>query len=284
VKTVGDLRRLLVRNQSRNDVSDDLVNPAEASGVSEDLPSAGLEAAPAPQVGQQPAQKIVLPRWPWRPSVRWMRIFFLEAVARPLIGLVLAPRIAPRVTLERPSLLIANHLTAFDVPVILYALSSNDRHHVAVAMSGRLLTAWRQGKAEKHRMVAMLTPLAYWLVTAFFNVFPLPRGAGLRQSFAHAGEAMDQGFHVLVFPEGGRSRDGRLRPFEPGIGLLAQESQVPVQPIVIAGLKPVGNKWPARGAVSVRLGAPLTMEPGEEPQSFASRLEAAVAALQASAS
>ncbi len=130
-------------------------------------------------------------------------------------------------------------------------------------------------------MVAVLTPLAYWLVTALFNVFPLPRGAGLRQSFAHAGEAMDQGFHVLVFPEGGRSRDGRLQPFEPGIGLLAQESEVPVQPIVIEGLKPQGTKWPARGAVSVRLGTPLTMEPGEEPQSFAKRLEAAVAALQA---
>jgi long-chain acyl-CoA synthetase len=283
VRTVGDLRRLLDRGQSRDDFSDDLTNQEEGAGVSGDLPSIRPEAAPVTPVVQQPAQKILLPRWPWRPSVRWLRIFFLEAVARPLVGLVLAPRIAPRVALERPSLLVANHLTAFDVPVILYALSSNDRHHVAVAMSGRLLTAWRQGKAEKHRMVAVLTPLAYWLVTAFFNVFPLPRGAGLRQSFAHAGEAMDQGFHVLVFPEGGRSRDGRLRPFEPGIGLLAQESQVPVQPIVIAGLKPVGNKWPSRGAVSVRLGAPLTMEPGEEPQSFARRLEAAVAALQATA-
>jgi long-chain acyl-CoA synthetase len=286
VRTVDDLRRLLDRN------------PAESFDLTEVLPSALAEAAaeaqvskarpgpptqhssaPAPVV-RRPAEKIVLPRWPWRPSVRWTRIFFLEVVARPLVGLVLAPRIAPRVALTRPSLLIANHLTAFDLPVILYALSSNDRHHVAVAMSGRLLTAWRQGKAEKHQMVAVLTPLAYWLVTAFFNVFPLPRGAGLRQSFAHAGEAMDQGFHVLVFPEGGRSRDGRLQPFEPGIGLLAQESEVPVQPIVIEGLKPQGTKWPARGAVSVRLGTPLTMEPGEEPQSFAKRLEAAVVALQ----
>jgi long-chain acyl-CoA synthetase len=273
VRTVGDLRRLLDRNQAHNDV--------EGVGLTEVLPSAVPEAAPPPPVVRRPAEKIVLPRWPWRPSVRWIRIFFLEGVARPLVRLVLAPRIAPRVALTRPSLLIANHLTAFDLPVILYALSSNDRHHVAVAMSGRLLTSWRQGKAERHRAVAILTPLAYWLVTALFNVFPLPRGAGLRQSFAHAGEAMDQGFHVLVFPEGGRSSDGRLRPFEPGIGLLAQESEVPVQPIVIEGLKPLGKTWPARGSVSVRLGTPLTMEPGEEPQSFTKRLEAAVTALQA---
>jgi len=276
VRTVADLRRLLGRNKIR----DEMGNAAESAGPTENLPSALPEDAPPLPAVRRPAQQIVLPRWPWRPFFRWLRIGFLEAVARPLVGLVLAPRIAPRVALARPSLLIANHLTAFDVPVILYALSSNDRDHVAVAMSGQLLTAWRRGKAEKHRVVAVLTPLAYWLVTALFNVFPLPRGAGLRQSFAHAGEAMDQGYHVLVFPEGGRSHDGQLQPFEPGIGLLAQESEVPVQPIVIEGLKPLGKKWPARGAVTVRLGTPLTMEPGEEPQSFTKRLETAVAALQ----
>jgi long-chain acyl-CoA synthetase len=212
--------------------------------------------------------------------IRGMRVSFIEGVMRPLVWLVLAPRIAPRFLLTRPSLLIANHLTAFDVPVILYALSSSDRDHVAVAMSGQLLTGWRHGTAERHRLVSLLTPLAYWLVSALFNVFPLPRGAGLRQSFAHAGEAMDRGYHVLVFPEGRRSDDGKLQPFEPGIGLLAQESQVPVQPILVEGLKrQKGERWPDRGTVAVHLGEPLTLEPGEEPQSFTRRLEAAVAAL-----
>jgi long-chain acyl-CoA synthetase len=277
VRTVSDLRRLLDRHPAE---SFDLTAAETQVSKARPGPPTQHSSAPTPAV-RRPAQQVVLPRWPWRPFFRWIRVGFLEAVARPLVGLVLAPRIAPRVALARPSLLIANHLTAFDVPVILYALSSNDRDHVAVAMSGQLLTAWRRGKAEKHRVVALLTPFAYWLVSALFNVFPLPRGAGLRQSFAHAGEAMDQGYHVLVFPEGGRSHDGRLQPFEPGIGLLAQESEVPVQPIVIEGLKPLGKKWPARGSVTVRLGTPLTMEPGEEPQSFTKRLEAAIEALQA---
>jgi long-chain acyl-CoA synthetase len=266
VKTVGDLRRLQ--------------EPAEVGATEIAMPSAQEAAPPPTPAAPRARQEIVLPRWPWRPLVRWIRIGFLEIVARPLIGLVLAPRTTARVKLHRPSLLIANHLTAFDVPVILYALSGDDRDHVAVAMSGQVLSMWRRGQAEKHRVVAILTPVAYWLVTALFNVFPLPRGAGLRQSFAHAGEALDQGYHVLVFPEGRRSPDGRLQPFEPGIGLLAQESQVPVQPILIQGLKRVGNKWPGRGTVSVTLGAPLTMEPGEEPQRFTRRLEAAVAALE----
>jgi long-chain acyl-CoA synthetase len=278
VRTVGDLRGLLSQG------------PLEAARVSGSVTENFMpvtatvtDGAPA-RLPAIPSQKgrAVFPRWPWWPAVYWVRAAFLEGVMRPLLWLVLGPRIAPRVPLARPSLLIANHLTAFDVPVILYALTSNDRDHVAVAMSGELLTGWRQGKAERHRLASVFTPLAYWLVSALFNVFPLPRGAGLRQSFAHAGEAMDQGYHVLVFPEGRRSRDGRLQAFEPGIGLLAQESQVPVQPIFAGGLKRLkGEKWPDRGTVAVRLGEPLTMEPGEEPQSFTRRLEAAAAALEA---
>jgi long-chain acyl-CoA synthetase len=102
----------------------------------------------------------------------------------------------------------------------------------------------------------------------------------LRQSFAHAGEALDQGYHVLVFPEGRRSADGRLQRFEPGIGLLAEESEVPVRPILVEGLKWLkGERWPRRGQVVVRMGEPLKMEPDEDPQGFTRRLEAAVVGL-----
>ena len=61
----------------------------------------------------------------------------------------------------------------------------------------------------------------YWLLTALFNVFPLPRLQGFRQSFAHAGEALDRGYSVLIFPEGTRSQTGEIAPFRQGIGLLA---------------------------------------------------------------
>ncbi len=273
VRTVGDLRGLFSQA------------PMERAAPGGGAPSGAVAVAPAAEsvperLPVNRKDEAVFPRWPWWPAVYWVRAAFLEGVMRPLLWSVLGPRIGPRVPLARPSLLIANHLTAFDVPVVLYALTSNDRDHVAVAMSGQLLTGWRRGRAERHRLAALLTPLAYWLVSALFNVFPLPRGAGLRQSFAHAGEAMDRGYHVLVFPEGRRSQDGRLQAFEPGIGLLAQESEVPVQPILVTGLKRLkGEKWPGRGKVTVRLGEALVMEPGEEPQSFTRRLEAAMAAL-----
>jgi long-chain acyl-CoA synthetase len=265
VRTVGDLRGLL--------------QPSQPIAVRE-VVSAGSAKVPvevAEPVFPIPAhrQAAVFPRWPGWGMIRLLRNLFLEAIMRPLVWLVLAPRVAPPTLLARPSLLVANHLTAFDVPVILYALSSTDREHVAVAMSGELLTDWRKGKAQRHRILGVLTPVAYWLVSALFNVFPLPRGAGLRQSFAHAGEALDQGHHVLVFPEGRRSGNSQLQPFEPGIGLLAQESEVPVHPIYVEGL----GRGRKRGTVAVRLGTPLTMSPSEEPQAFTRRLEAAVAAL-----
>jgi long-chain acyl-CoA synthetase len=256
VRTVGDLRGLLQKSVGQQ-------------------PATALSEAP-----RRRAPEAAFPRWPWSPATRLLRVGFLELISQPLVWLLLAPRVARAAGLAQPSLLIANHLTAFDVPVILYALRAADRDRVAVAMSGALLSGWRHGRAERHRIVAFLTPLAYWLVTALFNVFPLPRGAGLRQSFAHAGAAFDAGYHVLVFPEGHRSADGMLQPFEPGIGLLAQDSAVPVQPIYVEGLKlDAEGRWPLRGTVAVRLGAPLTMAPGEEPQAFTRRLEAAVAGM-----
>jgi long-chain acyl-CoA synthetase len=267
VRTVGELRALL--------------HPVpEASAASSSLSARPAGSAPSPE--QAPAQ--VFAYWPWWPVVRALRIGFLELVACPLVGLLLAPRVERRAAIGQPSLLVSNHVTAIDVPIVLYALGVRDRSRVAVAMSGELLGGWRAGKAQTYRMVALLTPIAYWLVTALFNVFPLPRRRGLRQSFAHAGEALDRGYHVLIFPEGGRTAEGQLRAFEPGIGLLAQESQVLVRPICIVGLgalKQRPKSWSPRfwfrpGPVRVRFGEPLAMAPGEEPAAFARRLRSAV--------
>src|ERR1035441_10677966 len=89
-------------------------------------------------------------------------------------------------------------------------------------------------------------PLYYLLIPALFNVFPLPRIKDFQRSFAHAGEALDRGFHVLVFPEGTRSPRGELARFRPGIGLLVKQSGVAVLPVAIRGLgalKTGDQKW-----------------------------------------
>ena len=73
-------------------------------------------------------------------------------------------------------------------------------------------------------------------MTALYNVFPLPRRRDFQRSFAHAGEALDRGLNVLVFPEGTRSEAGKLARFRPGIGMLAKQSGTAVLPVAIRGL------------------------------------------------
>ena len=277
VRTAGDVRGLLngaqasPANTGREPDRDPTLEPATAAPTQ------------PPSIARPRQTKPVFPCWPWRPAIQMVRAGFLELALRPLVWLLLDPGSEGRKPLHRPSLVIANHVTALDAAILLYALRAQDRDHVAIAMAGEMLAGWRSGKAQKHRLLGLLTPLAYWLVTALFNVFPLPRGGGLRRSFAHAGEALDRGYHVLVFPEGRRSPDGRLQAFESGIGLLAQESQVPVQPVYLAGLGPLKlgrRSWFRPGTVTIRFGESLTIEAGEEPARFAQRLQAAMEGME----
>jgi len=64
----------------------------------------------------------------------------------------------------------------------------------------------------------------------------LAEQAGFRESFAYAGESVDRGYSILVFPEGHHTSDGKIRPFRAGAGMLANNLAVPVVPLRISGL------------------------------------------------
>jgi long-chain acyl-CoA synthetase len=263
-RSVGDLRSLIApQPKSAEAAARDIINlpPAQAA------------------VSRQPAtDNTIYPRWPWSTPVRWLRVAFLECVSIPLTRLLLGPRIVRPQTIGsgKPMLIIANHVTAFDVPLVLAALPARIRRDTAVAMVGGLLMGWRHARTERHAWVRPLTPLAYWLVTALFNVFPLPQGAGFRRSFAHAGAAMDHGMHVILFPEGRRSEGEMLGAFQSGIGLLARESAAPVLPVAVVGvgqIKQSKGRWFRPGTVTIRVADAMTMQAGETPQDFTARLE-----------
>jgi long-chain acyl-CoA synthetase len=114
------------------------------------------------------------------------------------------------------------------------------------------------------------------------NLFPLPREAGFRRSFAYAGTAVDRGYNLLVFPEGRLTTDGKMNPFRAGIGLLAQNLGVPVLPMRIDGLfevKSAGKKFAAPWKIRVRIGEPMKFQTGSDPEKFASELQRAVESL-----
>jgi len=227
------------------------------------------------------------PHWPWSWPVQALRVAFVELVMRPLVWLLAAPRVVLETTNlpNAPVLLIANHVTAYDGALILYALPAKLRRRVAAAMSGEMLLDLRHGRNQTNPFLNLLAPAAYWLLTALFNVFPLPRARGFRRSFAHAGEAMDHGYSVLIFPEGTRSRDGKLHRFRPGIGLLAKESRVPVVPVALIGLGELRAgkaRWFRSGKLAVHVGAAVPVEEAVDPSQLSEMLEQKVRSLQSS--
>jgi long-chain acyl-CoA synthetase len=224
--------------------------------------------------------------------VSWLRVAFLEAVAQPLVWLLANPRVigarqlAAEDPLPAPMLIVANHVTAYDGPLVEYALPGWMRRRMAVAMSGEMLEDFRHFRNPERgpgrRQFMLFGPLAYLLLTALYNVFPLPRRRDFMRSFAHAGEALDRGFNVLVFPEGTRSASGELARFRPGIGLLVKESGTAVLPVAILGLgelKMRQRAWFRPGTIEVRVGRPLRFAPEESEAAITARLQAEVGGL-----
>ncbi|WP_442299330.1 AMP-binding protein [Terriglobus sp. 2YAB30_2] len=288
VETLGDLRALLERKAGTSPE----VKAAHIAGeigpasVSPGEVPAAMSLPQTVSPNERDVSPLSLSRWPWAWPIHAVRVAFIELVMRPLIWLLAAPRVVVREAAELPPgpvLVIANHVTAYDGVLILYALPARLRQRVAIAMSAEVLLNLRRGRNQQSTLRNLLAPAGYWLVTALFNVFPLPRLRGFRKSFAHAGEAMDRGYSVLIFPEGARSPDGELQPFRPGIGLLAQQSRVPVVPVALIGLGEMRRgktRWFRSGQLEVHVGEPVVIEEGAEPAQLTAKLQASVRQLR----
>ncbi len=157
------------------------------------------------------------------------------------------------------------------------------RRRIAVAMAGDMLEDYRHfrnpERAPGKRGFYLPGPLIYLLLTALFNVFPLPRRRNFQRSFAHAGAAMDRGYNVLVFPEGTRSAEGKLARFRGGIGLLVKQSGAMVLPVAIRGLgelKAAQPGWFRSGKIEVHVGQPMRFAPEETEAAITERLHAEV--------
>jgi long-chain acyl-CoA synthetase len=288
VETLGELRRLVSAGKVESAVGQPIVrledsNFAAAPREFETQREAEIQQRPTDRF-ESVVERYVYPHWPWLRPVRWVRAAFVECVMRPLVWLLAAPRVvrtnpAQRLAANETMLIIANHVTAYDEPLLLYALPRAIRNRVAAAMSGELLEDFRHGRNMQSRWLNPLGPPAWLLVTALFNAFPLPRQRGFQRSFAHAGEALDRGFHVIVFPEGTRSAEGALARFRPGIGLLVKQSSTAVLPMALRGLgdlKTRKRRWFRSGLLEVRVGEPIRFAPTESEAAITARLHSEV--------
>jgi long-chain acyl-CoA synthetase len=230
----------------------------------------------------------IYPRWTQREPIRWLRLAVYYGLVWPATQILGHPKIVGREhlrDLRGPLLVVSNHITRrADIGLILAALPLRFRHRLAIAMGGESLQRMRRPPREWFFAKRWAYQLGYWLVTMLFNVFPLPQLSGFRESFRFAGESVDRGYSVLVFPEGevNNSEDGRMAAFRSGIGLLAENLRIPVVPMRLDGvwqMKRERRRLARFGEITVRIGAPVTFPPATPPDEIARRLESLVQSL-----
>jgi long-chain acyl-CoA synthetase len=227
------------------------------------------------------------PCWVQRWPVTWIRFATHYLLLRPAVFLLGWPRIEGREHLRGlrgPVLVICNHIADVDPGFVLTALPARFRHKLAIATGGEALELLRTPPAARYALGRAYDRVKWTFGVALLNLFPLPREAGFRESFAYAGESVDRGYSILVFPEGRHTTDGRLRPFRSGIGLLANNLRLPVIPMRIDSLfelKQAGKMFAWPGQIKVKIGAPVRFEHDQEndPEGIAEKLEKRVEGL-----
>jgi 1-acyl-sn-glycerol-3-phosphate acyltransferase len=131
--------------------------------------------------------------------------------------------------------------------------------------------------------VVLPRPLRYMTRASFFSVpvfgalirslgaFPVRKAdlAGLRAAEA----ALARGEALLVFPEGGRMKDGRLHPALPGLGLIEARTRAPILPVYVSGTNRIRRCMMRREKVRVTIGKVLPPEAffAEETSTLAGR-------------
>lgn len=236
-----------------------------------------------------PRSDYAYPRWAQRWPVTWLRFAVYYLLVWPATHLLAHPRVSGRENLRGlrgPVLVVANHTTRSDIGFVLAALPARLRR-LAVAMGGERLQSMRHPPAEWGFFRRCLSRINYALVVALFNVFPLPQHSGFRESFQFAGEAVDRGYSVLVFPEGELTRDATIAAFRTGIGLLANKLSIPIVPLRITGLfevKQSGKRYARPGRIRVAIGAPVEFQRDADPVAITQELERRVRSLGGAAS
>ena len=224
-------------------------------------------------------------RWPQSRLVRWIRVLGYNCITLPYIMVMARPKIIGQERLKDfrgPALIISNHIAQIDIGFLMAALPLHLRNRLGVAMQGEMLRSMRHPPKEWFFLKRWWEQVRYALIAMFFNVFSLPQRAKYRESFRFAGELVDRGYSVVIFPEGRRTETGEMAPFRSGIGLLATHLNLPIIPMRIDGLFPfkIARKhYVPPYVVQVKIGDPVKFEPTADPEEIAKELQRIVETL-----
>ena len=233
--------------------------------------------------------------WSRRYPVRLARAVVLDNLTRPLARLVAPTTVRGEehlLHLETPAIFTSNHASHLDTPLLLTTLPVEIRHRTIVAAASDYFF--------DRRWKAVL-----WSFS--LAAIPIERSRVNRRSADTAAQLLEDGWNLVIFPEGGRSPDGWAQPFRGGAAYLARRTGRPVVPVYLHGTRHVLPKRPEiagvtadppagswsesrqggavrRSPVTVLFGSPLYPAEGEDARRFGARVERAVAALADEAS
>jgi long-chain acyl-CoA synthetase len=211
-------------------------------------------------------------RWPLSPVVRAIGLTLQVVLIYPFVHLFYRVRVTGLENLDPddgPFLLTPNHCLHLDNGIILTRLPLGVRWKLAVAAGAETIYN---------------NPVQGILASVLANAFPLQREGGIRKSLELLGSRMDQGYNVLIYPEGKLTVGGPLQPFKAGAGLIAVEGGSPIVPakLKVHTMSIIDKRrFPAalRGDVELVVGKPIWFDSTMDHATATTQLEAAVAAL-----
>jgi long-chain acyl-CoA synthetase len=236
-------------------------------------------------IKQDESPRYAYPRWQERWPITWLRTALVALVAMPITRIMSWPTIRGRghvQDLRGPAVFVCNHITLADHAILLLALPRRLRRRMVIAMDAETLHKWVYPPPGAGVATRLSYRVQYVLAMLFFNGLYLPQKSGFRRSFARAGELMDRGYNLMIFPEGQRTKHGRLHPFMHGTGLLISQLNAPVVPVRIDGvweLKQQKRHFARPGEITLTIGPPRHYSAHDEPGRIARDLEAVVRAL-----